>query len=286
MAKYGIIMDVTRCNGCYSCFLACKDEYCGNDYPPYSVSQPMTGQFWMRIIEKERGRYPKVKVAYTSVPCMHCDNATCVQAAGDGAIYKRPDGIVIIDPQKSSGRKELVSSCPYRVIYWNSEKQIPQKCTMCAHLLDQGWKEPRCVEVCPTKALVFGDLDDPQSEISRIIADGHTEVLNPDFKLKERVRYIGLPKRFVAGSVVFRDIDQCAEGATITIEGEGEKKTLKANNYGDFEFEDLPSDKAYTVKVEAPGYKSQKFEVKTNIDVYLGDIFLSRTRSRKATPKK
>jgi Fe-S-cluster-containing dehydrogenase component len=286
MARYGMIMDVTKCNGCYNCFLACKDEYCGNDFPPYSVSQPMTGQFWMRVIEKERGKYPKVKVAYTSVPCMHCDNATCVKIAQNGAIYRRPDGIVIIDPQKAVGQKELVSTCPYRVIYWNEEKKVPQKCTMCAHLLDQGWKEPRCVEACPTGALIFGDLDDPNSEIAKVLAEGKTEALNPDYKLKEKVRYIGLPKRFVAGAVVFGDTDECAEGAAVVLEGEGEKKSIKADNYGDFEFEGLPSDKAYVVKIEAPGYKSQKFEVKTNIDVYMGDIILAKSAAKKAAVKK
>ena len=281
MTRYGIIMDGTKCNGCYNCFLACKDEYCGNDFPPYSVAQPMTGQFWMNIIEKERGKYPKVKVAYTSVPCMHCDNATCIKVAQNGAIYRRPDGIVIIDPQKSVGQKELVSSCPYRVIYWNEEKKVPQKCTMCAHLIDQGWKEPRCVEACPTGALVFGDLDDPKSEISIIMAEGKTEALHPEYNLKEKVRYIGLPKRFIAGSVVFGDTDECGEGATVSIEGEGEKKTLAANNYGDFEFEGLPSDKQYIVRISHTGYKSQKYEVKTNIDVYMGDIMLTKITKKK-----
>lgn len=286
MPRYGMIIDETRCNGCYNCFLACKDEYCGNDYPPYSISQPMTGQFWMKIVEKERGKYPKVKVAYTSVPCMHCDNAACVKAAKNGAIYKRPDGIVIVDPEKASGHEELVSSCPYGVIYWNEEKKVPQKCTFCAHLLDQGWKEPRCVEACPTGALIFGDLDDPGSEISKILAEGKTETLNVESNMKERVRYIGLPKRFIAGSVVFGDTDQCAEGAVVSIEGEGEKKTLKANNYGDFEFEGLPADKNYIVKVEASGYKSQKFEVKTEEDVYMGDIILVKTGTKKSIKQK
>ena len=274
MARYGMIMDVTKCNGCYNCFLACKDEYCGNDFLPYSISQPMTGQFWMRIIEKERGKYPKVKVAYTSVPCMHCDNAPCVKVAQNGAIYRRPDGIVIIDPQKAVGHKELVSSCPYRVIYWNEAKQVPQKCTMCAHLLDQGWKEPRCVEACPTGALIFGDLDDPRSEISKVMAEDKTEALHPEYNLKERVRYIGLPKRFVAGAVVFGDTDECAEGAAVTLEGEGEKKTLKADNYGNFEFEGLSANNTYLVTIKSKNYKSQKFTVKTNIDIYLGDIVL------------
>jgi Fe-S-cluster-containing dehydrogenase component len=286
MTRYGIIMDGTKCNGCYACFLACKDEHCGNDYPPYSVSQPMTGQFWMNIVEKERGKYPKVKVAYTSIPCQHCENATCVKAAKNGEIYKRPDGIVIIDPQKAANKKELVSSCPYKVIYWNEEKKVPQKCTMCAHLLDQGWKEPRCVEACPTGALLFGDLDDPGSEISKVMAEGKTEALNPDYNLKEKVRYIGLPKKFVAGSVIFGDTDECAEGVAVALEGEGEKKTIKTNNYGDFEFEGLPSDKAYVVRIEAPGYKSQKLEAKTEEDVYLGDIVLVKTAAKKAGAKK
>ena len=275
-------MDVTKRNGCYNCFLACRDEHCGNDFPPYALSQPMTGHFWMRLIEKERGKYPKVKVAYTAVPCLHCDNPSCVNLAQNGAIYKRKDGIVIIDPVKSKGQRNLLSTCPYRVIFWNEEKQIPQKCTMCAHLLDAGWKEPRCVEACPTGALIFGDLDDPSSEIAALALSEKLETLHPEYGLQDKVRYIGLPKRFVAGAVVFKDTDECAAGATVTLTGEGEKKTLKADNFGDFEFEGLTPDKNFSLKVEAKGYKSQKFEVKTNLDIYLGDVFLVKAAASKA----
>ncbi|MFH0915484.1 MAG: 4Fe-4S dicluster domain-containing protein [bacterium] len=277
MARYGMVVDVSKCNGCYNCFLACKDEYCGNDRPPYSVSQPMTGQFWMRIREKERGAYPKVKVAYTAVPCMHCDSPTCVETSRGDAVYRRDDGIVIIDPGKAIGQKDLVSSCPYRVIYWNEERQVPQKCTLCAHLLDNGWKEPRCVEACPTGALVFGDLEDPGSEISRVVASGRTEALQPEYGLEEKVRYIGLPKRFVAGAVVFGDTDECAEGVSVSLEGEGAKKTVLTDNFGDFEFEDLPAGMTYAVTVSATGYESERLVVRTNVDRYLGDIVLSRT---------
>jgi Fe-S-cluster-containing dehydrogenase component len=285
VARYGMIMDATKCNGCYNCFLACKDEHCGNEYLPYTVSQPMTGQFWMKIVEKERGQYPKVKVNYTAVPCMHCDKPSCLKAAQNGAIYKRPDGIVIIDPKKAVGQKNLISACPYRVIYWNEEKQVGQKCTMCAHLLDQGWKEPRCVEACPTGALIFGDLDDPKTEIAQLLASGKTEILHPEYQMGEKVSYIGLPKRFVAGAVVFGDTDECAVGVKVTLEGEGEKQTLSADNYGDFEFEGLASDKDYVVKIEAPGYKSQKIATKTVLDVYLGDIILKKTAVRKIKAK-
>ena len=282
MSRYGMVINISRCNGCYNCFLACRDEYCWNDFPPYSASQPDSGHFWMRIIERERGKYPKVKVAYTAVPCMHCEEPLCMKAAQDGAIYKRPDGIVIIDPKKSAGQKGLISACPYRVIYWNEEKQIPQKCTFCAHLLDQGWKEPRCVEACPTGALTFGDLDDADSEVAKWMASGKTEVLHPEYGMKEKVVYIGLPKRFIAGSVVLGDTDECGEGAKVALEGEGEERVVQADNYGDFEFEGLKTDKEYIVKVEQKGYKAYRAEVKTKSDVYLGDILLTRmSRGRK-----
>ena len=276
MARYGMVIDITRCNGCYNCFLSCRDEYCGNDYPPYSLAQPMSGHFWMKIVERERGKYPKVKVAYTPMPCMQCDDAQCVRMSPGGAIYRRPDGIVSIDPEKSRGQKNLLSACPYRVIYWNGETEIPQKCTFCAHLLDAGWKEPRCVEACPTGALIFGDLDDPDSPVSRLMASGSVEVLHPEYGMKDKVTYIGLPKKFVAGSVVFGDKDECAQDVTVTLLGDGGTKTVKTNNFGDFEFEGLPDDAGYSIKIEHPGYKSQELKARTSIDVYLGDIILNK----------
>jgi Fe-S-cluster-containing dehydrogenase component len=280
MTKYGMVVDVSKCNGCYNCFLACKDEYCGNDFTPYSLSQPGTGHAWMKLMEKERGQFPHVKVAYTAIPCLQCEDGACLKATSEGVVYRREDGIILIDPAKAKDQKQLVSACPYRRIYWNEEKGISQKCTFCAHLLDQGWKEPRCVEACPTGALVFGDLEDPQSEVSKLIASGKTEALHPEYGLNDKVRYIGLPKRFIAGSVVYGDTDECGEGARVTLTSEGEKRTILANNYGDFEFEGLTPDKTYTLKIEAPGYKSQTFTLKTTIDIYLGDIFFHRVPKR------
>ncbi|MCK4273848.1 MAG: hypothetical protein KAW90_03065 [Dehalococcoidales bacterium] len=276
MARYGMVIDIAKCSGCYNCFLACKDEHCGHDYPGYAAAQPMTGQFWMNIVEKERGRYPKVKLAYVPVPCMHCEDAPCVKSAKDGAVYRRPDGIVIIDPEKAKGQQQIVSACPYGVIFWNEEKSLPQKCTLCAHLLDEGWKEPRCVEVCPTGALVFGDLDEPDSEVSRLIASGAAEALHPEYGQKESVTYIGLPKKFVAGTVVFGDTDECAGGATVTLTGNGKQMMVKANFFGDFEFEGLAGNTDYTVRIEAEGCTPKELPVQTKSDVYLGVITLQR----------
>jgi NAD-dependent dihydropyrimidine dehydrogenase PreA subunit len=181
---------------------------------------------------------------------------------------------VIIDPQKSVGQKEILSSCPHRVIFWNEDKNIPQKCTLCAHLLDQGWEEPRCVEACPTGALLFGDLSDPESEISKVWNSKKIEILHPEFELNPRVKYLGIPKRFIAGTVIFKDRDRCAENAKVTLSGRGKKQTVRTNNFGDFEFEGLGEGEAFKVKVEYPGYAPQSFEVQTKTDVYLGEFFL------------
>ena len=280
MKSYGLLINLDKCSGCYNCFLACRDEHYGNDFPPIAAAQPFLNHFWMQVIERERGKYPKVKVSYFPKPCMHCDDPPCAKSSVNGAIYKRLDGAVIIDPEKSVGQKEVLSSCPHRVIFWNEEKNIPQKCTFCAHLLDQGWKEPRCVEACPTGALLFGDLNDPDSEISSLWGSRKTEVLHPEFELKPRVKYIAIPKRFVAGTVLLKDKDQCAENAKVTLTGRKKKETVRTNNFGDFEFEGLGEGEDFTVKVERSGYSPQTFNVQTKADVYLGEILLKRS-SRK-----
>jgi len=279
MKNYGMLIDIDKCTGCYNCFLSCRDEHYGNDFPPISSAQPFKDHFWMQIIERERGKYPKVKVSFIPKPCMHCDDPPCAGPSINGAVYKRPDGIVIIDPKKSEGQKEIVSACPHRVIFWNEDKHIPQKCTLCAHLLDQGWKEPRCVEACPTGALSFGDLDDPKSEFAKLWNSG--QALSPELELKPRVKYLAIPKRFVAGAVLLKDRDECAENARVTLTGRKKKQTVKANNFGDFEFEGLGEGEAFGVKVEYPGYAPQTFEVQTKTDVYLGDILLKRAAKKK-----
>jgi len=276
MTRYGMVIDISKCTGCYNCFLSCRDEFAGNAYEGYSAAQPMSGMNWMRLIERERGQYPKVKVAYLPVTCMHCDNAGCIKVAKDNAVYRRPDGIVIIDPVKAKGQKEIVNGCPYRVIEWNEELQLPQKCTLCAHMLDKGEKVPRCVESCPTGALIFGDLDDPNSEISKLMKSGTTEVLHPEYGLKEKVRYIGLPKKFVAGTVVYGDVDEVAVDIKITLNGDGKTQITQTNGFGDFEFEGLGDNMDYVVKVEAPGYQPKSLKARTSKDIYLGEIVLKK----------
>jgi Fe-S-cluster-containing dehydrogenase component len=276
MARYGMVIDIAKCTGCYNCFLTCRDEFAGNDYPGYAAAQPMTGMNWIKLIEKERGQYPKVKVAYTPVTCMHCDDAGCMKVAQGGAVYRRADGIVIIDPEKAKGQKQIVNGCPYRVIEWNEEKQLPQKCILCAHMLDKGEKVPRCVESCPTGALIFGDLDDPQSAVAKLMKGGETEALSGEYQMKEKVRYLNLPKTFIAGTVILGDVDEVAKGAVVKVEGEGGSKEGKTNGFGDFEFEGLAGNADYKVKVEMAGYKPRNLKVRTQKDTYLGEIVLKK----------
>jgi Fe-S-cluster-containing dehydrogenase component len=275
MARLGLLIDVTKCSGCHNCFLACRDEYYGNDYSPYSAPQPLDGQFWMQVKEVERGSYPKPKLDYIPLPCLHCEEAPCLRVALDGAVYRREDGIVLVVPEKAKGQKAIVNACPYRVVFWNAELEIPQKCTLCAHRLDEGVREPRCVEACPTGALVFGDLDDPNSEISKLAASLEAEAFHPEYGTSPLVKYVGLPKRFIVGEVVRRDMPgECAEGVRITLEGDGVKLETLSDNYGDFEFDGLEKNKDYRVSIDCKDYTSMIIEVFTQTDVNLGEIVL------------
>jgi Fe-S-cluster-containing dehydrogenase component len=270
-----MVIDVNRCVGCYNCFLTCRDEFAGNAYPGYSAAQPMSGGNWMKVNEIERGQYPHVKVDHVPVTCAHCDSAVCVTLDQTGAIFLRADGIVLIDPEKAKGNKGLVALCPYRQIEWNEEVQLAQKCTLCAHLLDQGDPEPRCVESCPSGALIFGDLDDPSSAVAGLVASG-TEVLHPEYAMGDKVTYRNLPRKFVAGTVVYGDVDEVATGIDVVLSGEEGSRTIKTNGFGDFEFEGLADAATYTVTIEVPGYAPATLTTRTSRDVYLGEIVLGR----------
>ncbi|WP_455284054.1 4Fe-4S dicluster domain-containing protein [[Eubacterium] cellulosolvens] len=279
MTRYGMVIDLDKCQQCYNCQIACKDEFVDNDWPPYSAAQPDMGQFWMHVQERERGTYPKVKVSRIPIPCMQCSNPPCLGAAPREAGYVRPDGIIIFDPAKSIGQRSMQTGCPYGVVYWNDDVGIPQKCTMCAHLLDRGWKEPRCVDGCITGAITFGDLDDANSDVAKLVATGAPQPLHPEYGAKPNVLYINIPKNFLAGSVVDKANDECFEGADVTLKdiASGKEMKTKTNNFGDFEFEGLDSDRAYSLRIEAAGYAPITMDtIALKDDTYLGDLFLTK----------
>jgi Fe-S-cluster-containing dehydrogenase component len=285
MAKYGMVIDISRCTGCYCCFAACKDEFWDNEYSPYTAAQPKHGQFWMNVAKNERGKFPYVKVAHMPVPCMQCENAPCIKIARNNAVYKRADGIVVIDPAKSAGQRQLLEekACPYGAIFWNEDKQLPQKCTFCVHRIEAG-KVPRCVQACPSECIKFGDLDDPKSEVSILLKSRVVEQFIPEKKTNPRVYYIDLYKMtrlFVAGAVVLRDLDDCALGATVYLQGlAGISAHTSTNAFGNFEFDGLEPSQ-YSLKIEFEGYIPKTLDIDLSSSEYLGDILLDNVNPKK-----
>jgi sulfite dehydrogenase (quinone) subunit SoeB len=280
--NWRLIIDVEKCEDCNNCFLACKDEFVGNDFPGYSVSQPLHGHRWMNIMRKERGQYPLIDVAYLPTPCMQCDDAPCVKKAKNSAVYKRADGIVIIDPKKAKGQKDIVKSCPYGAIYWNEEEDVPQKCSLCAHLLDDGWKEPRCVQACAARAIELVNANEP--EIEKIIDSEKLEVLRPEHKTKPRVYYKNLyqyNKCFIAGSVASESdgIQDCVEGAKVTLSGPDNNKIDETvtDNYGDFKFDNLEKNSGkYVLDMDGSGYSKKLLEVELKTSKNVGVVLLKK----------
>ena len=142
MKRWNLVIDVALCENCNNCALAARDELVGNEHPGYSAPHAAQGQGVIRIERRTRGATPMVDAAYVPRLCNHCDDAPCIRAAGDGSIRKRDDGIVIIDPVKAKGRRDLVESCPYGAIIWNEREQLPQSWFFDAHLLDAGAPSP------------------------------------------------------------------------------------------------------------------------------------------------
>jgi len=276
MKKWHLIVDVTRCHDCNDCFLADKDEFVDNEFPPTAAAQPWHGHRWMNIRRKERGQYPIVQTAYLPMPCMHCDEAPCLTS--DGAVYKRGDGLVIIDPVKSKGRKEILATCPYSVIYWNDEKDLPQKCTGCAHLIDDGWTETRCSQVCPTDAIKLVLAED--AEIERRVAAEGLERYRDGLGTRPRVYYKSLyrwDKVFVACTLVFGDTDECAEGVKAVVELGGVLVGEAASdNFGEVLVDGLEPGKEYAVTLMAPGYKPASLPVKLDESRNLGTVVLEK----------
>jgi Fe-S-cluster-containing dehydrogenase component len=230
----------------------------------------------MQVKEVERGTFPRPRLDYVPIPCQHCEAAPCEAAARGGAVYRRPDGVVMIDPEKARGQDRIVNACPYRVIFWNAQLELPQKCDLCAHRLDAGERQPRCAESCPTGALVFGDLDDPESEIARLSASLPVEAYHPEYETAPLVRYVGVPKRMVAGEIVLEGADgACAQGVKVTLEGDGERLETRSSVFGEFVFDGLAADRPFRLTVSHAGYASREIDVSTRRNVDLAEIVLT-----------
>ncbi len=205
MARYGMVIDLKRCYGCYACSMACKVK---NHTPP--------GVFWARVLKGEEGRFPNTVRQALPVLCMQCDDPSCVEVCPTGATFKQEDGVIVVDKDTCMGCKSCLMACPYGARYtveswesyfpeglplspyeefakrkWEEDSGcgVATKCDFCLDRIAEG-RDPACVEACAAKARVFGDLDDPDSEVSILIRRHRGQQLNPELGNDPKVYYL------------------------------------------------------------------------------------------------
>ena len=189
--RYGWLVDTRRCFGCHGCEVACKAE---NDVP--------LGKYIRQTIYHDYDK-PSGGVARVMVPmaCQHCEDAPCIKACPCGALHKGAGGTVAVNYDRCSGHSACVEACPYGAIYIDPVANQAVKCHNCTHRVDEGL-EPPCVSTCPSEALHFGDLNDPEAPISKLAArlerEGALEVLRPEKQTSPRTRFVVDPDRPLA----------------------------------------------------------------------------------------
>ena len=215
MPRWGMVIDLDKCTGCQACVVACKEE---NNVPHGSPEEQKRRKdiYWHKVIAVTKGEFPRAHTELLPMPCMHCDDPPCVTVCPSKATYRREDGIVMQDFRKCIGCKYCMVACPYGVRSFNYQEPerkayhrqdlppdrtvwgpwpfpsrthgVVEKCTFCFHRIGKGLKEgkkigtevvPACVEACPANAMSFGNLDDLQSDVSRLLS------LRGFFRLRE-----------------------------------------------------------------------------------------------------
>ncbi|MEX3691265.1 MULTISPECIES: 4Fe-4S dicluster domain-containing protein [Paraburkholderia] len=280
MSKWNLVINVGQCENCQNCVIAARDEHVGNDFPGYAAPAAVDAESPIRILRRVQGDSHMVETTYLPVMCNHCDDAPCMRVGGD-AIRKRADGIVIIDPEKARGRKDIVKACPYRAIVWNEALQLPQIWIFDAHLLDEGWQQPRCGQSCPTGVFETIRLDD--AAMAHKARREGLRVLEPKLKTKPRVWYRGLERWdtcFIGGSVSARvgQVDECVASAAVALYTGGQKVADTVTDaFGDFRFAGLAKDSGrYRIEVRHDLGDASR-DCQLGESVYLGEIELARS---------
>lgn len=223
MARWGMVIDLDRCTGCQNCVIACKAE---NNIPFVGEEEAHKGRDinWMEVITETHGEGEQTRTRFVPRPCLHCENAPCVKVCPVHATYLDDDGIVAQIYFRCIGCRFCMAACPYTAKYFNwfkydvpepmpnqfnpdvsvREKGVVEKCTFCHHRLQKAkdrarFEErpfraedyvPACVESCPTNAIVFGDLDDPRAEVSKLSRSNRAFRLLEELGTEPKVFYL------------------------------------------------------------------------------------------------
>lgn len=177
MARYAMVIDTRKCVGCADCVVACKTE---NNIPDGYCRD------WIKEIVE--GEYPNLRMEIRSERCNHCENPPCVRCCPTGASYVETGGVVMVEKSECTGCKACIASCPYDARYVHPDGHV-DKCTFCLHRVKDGML-PACVAVCPTKCMYFGDLDDPNSEVSELLRKRQNHALLPEAGTRPKVYYL------------------------------------------------------------------------------------------------
>lgn len=176
--NYGFAIDNRKCIGCHACTVACKSEH---DIP--------IGVNRTHVKYVEKGVFPNTRRTFTVTRCNHCEDAPCTEICPTSALFTRSDGIVDFDSDRCIACKSCMQACPYDALYIDPETRTAAKCNYCAHRIESGY-EPACVIVCPVEAIISGDLDQPDSKISRLIAREEVSVRKPEKGARPNVFYV------------------------------------------------------------------------------------------------
>jgi Fe-S-cluster-containing dehydrogenase component len=243
MSKWNLIFDVDRCSSCNNCVLATKDEYLGNRFEGYSEPAPKLGNLWLTLERHERGQAPMIDVSHYVSTCHQCAAPACINDRTRDVISQRPDGVVMIEPVKAKGRRDLVDACPLGQIHWNEELQLAQKYSLDVHLLDSGWTEPRAVQSCPTQAITIARLSDADMA-RKAEAEGLVNSA-PQLNMGQRIWYRHFDRvthAFLGGTIV-RMCDgreDCVADLTVTLtDATGAILETTSDAFGDFKFDPL-----------------------------------------------
>ena len=166
--RYALVLDSKKCINCKACIVACKAE---NGVP--------VGKFRDWIDEEKHGSYPKLFMAFDPGQCMHCENPSCVRVCPTGASWQREDGIVLVNYSDCIGCRYCMIACPYDARYFREDLGVVDKCTFCVQRVDRN-QIPACVETCPSKVRLFGDLDDPSGKLQEMLSTRRYLVKKPE----------------------------------------------------------------------------------------------------------